>query len=153
MLKTLVFTFFAGMLFSSINAQSIRFIQYKFVEYHPESSEWDEWPSEWSGLGEDSQFEMNISAVIKGKVFNVVLNLNGEEISNLNVRYDGAQTEQTRFDWKDPSVYCYYDENGDYIYTQNVSLEQLAKDSEPWKNENSQMYFLFFNDNYGYAFR
>jgi hypothetical protein len=153
MFKSTLFTLFAVMLFSSINAQSIRFTQSMYVEYHPEYSEWDEWPSDWTDLGEDTRITMYISEVVRGKVYNVILYLNGEESSNMNVRYDAEQSEKIRKDWDDPYVNCYYDDNGDYIYAQKVSLEQLSKDSTPWQNEESQMYLWVLSENYGIALR
>ena len=153
MFKSTLFTLFAVMLFSSINAQSIRFTQSMYVEYHPEYSEWDAWPSDWTDLGEDTRITMYISEVVRGKVYNVILYLNGEESSNMNVRYDAEQSEKIRKDWDDPYVNCYYDDNGDYIYAQKVSLEQLSKDSTPWQNEESQMYLWVLSENYGIALR
>jgi len=114
---------------------------------------WDDWPSEWTDLGDDTRFTMYISEVVRGKVYNVILYLNGEETSNMNVRYDAEQSEKIRLDWDDPYVNCYYDENGDYIYAQKVSLEQLAKDSSPWEDSESQMYLWVLSENYGIALR
>jgi len=136
-----------------LKVKKINFIQIKTVEYHPEYSEWDSWPENWFDLDEDNKFSMFISEEAVGKVYRVIIYKNNEELSNMAVRYDPEKSLTMREEWDNPYVNCYYDENGDYIYASSVSLEQLAKDSSPWKNEESIMYFWIFSQNYGIALR
>ena len=153
-MKTIVFLSFllTFTTFIQIFSQKINFIQIKTIEYHPEYAEWDDWP-EWVSLTDDNKFSMYISEEVIGKVYRVIIYQNGKELSNMAVRYDANKSLELREAWGDPYVNCYYDENNDYIYAQKVSLEQLAKDSSPWKNEDSIMYFWIFSQNTGIAFR
>lgn len=134
-------------------AQRINFVQSKYIEYHPDHQLWDDWPDNWSNLDADHTFSMRISEEVRGKVYNVVITKNGETLSDLHVRYDATKTAEVRESWKNPYVNCYYDKNNDYIYAENVSLEQLSKDSEPWKNHDSKIYLWIFSQNYGIALR
>jgi hypothetical protein len=137
----------------NVNSQKIKFIQIKTIEYHPEYSAWDDWPDNWFDLNEENKFSMYISEEVIGKVYRVIIYKNNEELTNMAVRYDPNKSSSMREEWDNPYVNCYYDDNGDYIYASNVSLEQLAKDSSPWKNDDSIMYFWIFSQNLGIALR
>jgi hypothetical protein len=138
----------------TMNAQRIRFSQMKSVEYNTDTEEWDEWPDEWTTIPEDTRVSMQIVETVKGKTYKVTLFIDGEESSSISVTYDGAKSAKVRKDWDDPYVNCYLDDAGDYIYAQKVSLEQLAKDSSPWKDiDDSTIYFCVLSENVTYAFR
>lgn len=139
---------------SSMSAQKIRFSQMKSVEYNTEYEEWDEWPDEWTPIPEETKITMQIKETVRGKVYKVTLFVDDEESSSITVKYDAEKSEKVRKDWDDPYVNCYLDDVGDYIYSQKVSLEQLSKDTSPWKTiEDSTIYFCVLTENVTYAFR
>lgn len=139
---------------SSMSAQKIRFSQMKSVEYNTEYEEWDEWPDEWTNIPEETKITMQIKETVKGKVYKVTLFVDDEESSSITVKYDAEKSAKVRKDWDDPYVNCYLDDVGDYIYAQKVSLEQLSKDTSPWKTiEDSTIYFCVLTENVTYAFR
>jgi hypothetical protein len=150
-LFALVFFLFLG---SNVDAQTIRFSKMKLVEYNTESEEWDDWPSEWTTIPEDTRISMHIAETVKGSVYKVTLYIDGEESSSITVTYDSKKSAKVREDWDDKYVNCYLDDAGDYIYAQKVSLEQLSKNTEPWKTINdSTIYFCILSENQAYAFR
>jgi len=104
-------------------------------------------------LSEEEKFSMLITEEVRGKVYKVVVYNNGEESATFSVHYDGELSAKIRDEWNDPYVNCYYDDNGDYIYAQNVSLEQLSEDSSPWEDHDSRIYFWILSENYAIALR
>lgn len=154
-MKKLLPICFLSLLFimNTVNAQAIRFTGVKTINYHPEYSEWDNWPKEWRTLEKSEQFTMSITEKVVGKVYGVTLYKNGELIDDATVKFDSEKSIQVRESWNTEYVNCYKDSNGDYIYTQNVSLEQLSKDATPWKEHDSMVYFWLFKSNLGIALR
>lgn len=138
---------------SAATAQTIIFTGVKTIEYHPKYNEWDEWPDQWVAIEEDEEFSMYISEEVIGKIYKVVLYKNGRVLNEATVRFDGEKSGEIRESWDNEYINCYRDGNGDYIYTQNVSLEQLSKDSEPWRDQDSVIYFWLFESNMGIALR
>lgn len=134
-------------------SQKINFIQIKTIEYQTDIEEWDNWPDVWIDLDESNKFSMYIQEQVAGKVYKVIIYQNNEELSNMSVRFDSDKSSSIREEWDNPYVNCYYDDNDDYIYLENVSLEQLANDSSPWKDEDSIMYLWIFSQNLGIALR
>jgi len=107
-------------------SQTIVFTGVKSDEYHPEYEEWDEWPDEWITLEDENSFSMYISEEVHGKIYKVTLYQNNNYLDDVTVRYDPDKSLEVRESWDNEYMNCYRDENGDYIYAQNVSLEQLA---------------------------
>jgi len=146
----LLFLLFA----TSMNAQRIRFSKMKTVEYNTTYKEWDDWPDEWTKIPDETRISMQIEEKVKGKVYKVTLFIDGEEASSISVTYDATKSAKLRKDWNDPYVNCYFDDAGDYIYAQKVSLEQLSKNTEPWKTiEDSTIYLCVLSENKTFAFR
>ena len=134
-------------------SQTIIFTGVKSIEYHPEYEEWDEWPDDWVTLEDENSFSMYISEEVRGKVYKVTLYQNDEYLDDVTVRYDPDKSVEIRESWDNEYINCYRDSNGDYIYAQNVSLEQLAEDSSPWTDEDAFMYFFMFSENTGLLFK
>ncbi len=134
-------------------SQSIKFIGLKTIAYHPEYQEWDSWPDQWYPLSEAETFSMYISEEVIGKIYKVVLYKNGVQFTEAAVRYDSQKSIEVRDAWSNKYVNCYKDADGDYIYTVNVSLEQLSKNADPWTDKDSIIYFWFFSANIGIALR
>jgi hypothetical protein len=133
----------------NISAQAIIFTARKYIEYHPDYAEWDEWPDEWSPIDRDLDCKMLITPVVKGKIYKVEIYSDGEAITEMTLRYDAARSEEKRIEWDDKYVNCYKDDNGDYLYAQKVSLEGLSVDNTTWAtNEDSMIYFWVFSENY-----
>jgi len=139
---------------TSMNAQRIRFSKMKSVEYNTTYSEWNDWPDDWTTIPQETKIVMQITETLKGKNYKVTLFIDGAEASSITVTYDATKSAKIRKDWDDPYVNCYFDDAGDYIYAQKVSLEQLSKNTEPWKTINeSTIYFCVLSENVAYAFR
>lgn len=148
-MKFILLVFITVLSLQKINAQAIVFTAKKFIEYHPEYAEWDEWPDEWTSVGRDQDFKMTITPVVKGKIYRVEIYNEGEEIAEMTLRYDATRSEEKRIEWDDEYVNCYKDENGDYLYAQKVSLESLSIDNSTWaSNKESKIYFWVFSENY-----
>lgn len=148
-MKFILLVFITVLSLQKINAQAIVFTAKKFIEYHPEYAEWDKWPDEWTSVGQDQDFKMTITPVVKGKIYRVEIYNEGEEIAEMTLRYDATLSEEKRIEWDDEYVNCYKDENGDYLYAQKVSLESLSIDNSTWaSNKESKIYFWMFSENY-----
>lgn len=138
----------------NISAQAIIFTGKKYIEYHPDYAEWDEWPDEWTAIDQDLDFKMLITPVVKGKIYKVEIYGDGEAITEMTLRYDATLSEEKRIEWDDEYVNCYKDENGDYLYAQKVSLETLSIDNSTWaSNKESKIYFWVFSENYALLFK
>jgi hypothetical protein len=153
MKNIVLITFLFILTLKSAYSQRIDFIQVKGIEYHEEYELWDDWPDEWVDLNGTEKYYMIISQEVRGKVYKVYLYVNGELIMSSSVWYDSEKSKSVRVQWDSPYVNCYVDELGNYIYAENVSLEQLALDSSPWKRDDSRMYFWLFDINLGLALR
>ena len=134
-------------------SQTIQFTGLKTIAYHPDYQEWDSWSDEWYPLNEDESFNMYITEEVIGKIYKVVLYKNRVQFAEAAVRFDSQKSGEVRNAWDNKYVNCYKDSDGDYIYTVNVSLEQLAKDANPWTDHESIIYFWFFSANLGIALR
>lgn len=153
MKSIVLITFLSILTIKSVYSQRIDFIQVKGIEYHEEYELWDDWPDEWVDLNGTVKYYMIISQEVRGKVYKVYLYANGELIMSSSVWFDSEKSKSVRVQWDSPYVNCYVDELGNYIYAENVSLEQLALDSSPWKRDDSRMYFWLFDLNLGLALR
>lgn len=153
-MKSLKFCLFL-LLFSTnyLFGQNIKFIGLKTIAYHPEYQEWDDWPDEWYNLSDEESFSMYISEEVVGKIYKVVLYKNKVKFNEAVVRYDSQKSVEVRDAWDNQYINCYKDSDGDYIYTANVSLEQLSKNSDPWTDSESVIYFWLFSANTGIALR
>ena len=148
-MKFTLFIFIAFLSIHNLSAQAIIFTGKKYIEYHPDYAEWDEWPDEWSTIDQDMDCKMLITPVVKGKIYKVEIYSEGEAIAEMTLRYDAARSEEKRIEWGDKYVNCYKDDNGDYLYAQKVSLEGLSVDNTTWAtNEDSMIYFWMFSENY-----
>lgn len=152
--KILLLFTIALLSFENASAQAIIFTAKKYIEYHPEYAEWDEWPDEWTSIDAESDLKMTITSLVKGKIYKVIFYNYGEELASITVRYDAALSEKKRVEWDDKYVNCYTDDNGDYLYAQKVSLQSLLDDNSTWAtNEESMIYFWFLSENYALALK
>ena len=153
MKKLTLFLFLAISVSQVAFAQSgrIRCIAYKEIHY---SGAWEKWPDYWTTYASEGRTEPTLQITTaevleSGNIYRVQLINNGDVQSDFYVLFDSGKTTSIRSDWDKDDVNCYIDKNGDYIFTEGVSLESLAKDSTVWAvNKDSQMYFMIYSSNY-----
>jgi len=79
--------------------------------------------------------------------------VDGEVIMDYFVVYDADETKAKRKSLGNQNIYCYVDADGDYVWTENVSLSSLTQNVNLWKNSNAQFYLWSFSDGYAIALR
>lgn len=135
------------------NAQSSQIVSTAYKQIFYIDGQWGKWPGYWTSYKSEGRSNpviriTTISEGSSGDFYRLQLFIDRNVEADFYVAYDPVQTAQKRRDWDDQYVNCYKDENGDYVYTQNVSLQSLAKDPSAWAdNENATLYLWVFSDN------
>ncbi|WP_304343373.1 hypothetical protein [Chryseobacterium koreense] len=106
------------------------------------------WTTDWIELSGNDRPILEITADTlvdagtKYFVYYIKFTYEGETTEGTYV-YDSGKSEAVRKEWNKKVVNCYVDEEGDYIYVEDISLQQLAKDSNTWaKYPNSTIQFI-----------
>lgn len=146
-----IFTILALFFSTSIcsKAQSSQIICSSHKETYKINGIWGQWPSYWTTFKSEGGSNpivriTTISEDTDGNIYYLKLIIDGIIEEDLFVIYDSNKTAQVRKDWNDEYVNCYVDENDDYIYTQKVSLQSLARDPTEWSKMKIQC-FIFGN--------
>ena len=149
----LLFLLIVSSAFYSLNAQSSQIIATSYKQIYYINGKWGNWPNHWTTYSSEGRSNpviriTTISEGSSGDIYRLQMFINGTVEADFYVSYDSAITAKKRKDWNDQYVNCYKDENGDYVYTQNVSLQSLAKDNSAWaKNEDATLYIWVFSEN------
>lgn len=112
---------------------------------------WGRWSEQWKSYASEGRTNpsIRITEVISGSaghVYRLQLVIDGSETASFLVVYDPQKTREIRDQWGDRYVNCYKADNGDYVFTQKVSLESLVKDNSAWSSdENALLYFMFYS--------
>ncbi|HHP7240120.1 MAG TPA: hypothetical protein ACFCUD_00520 [Cyclobacteriaceae bacterium] len=115
---------------------------------------WGQWPDHWTTYESERRSDpvirvTTLSEGPQGDFYRLQMFIDGIVQADFNVAYDPEVTTQIRGEWNDQYVNCYADENGDYVYTQVVSLQGLAQDPQLWgDNENALLYLMVYSEDY-----
>lgn len=75
-------------------------------------------------------------------VYDIKFTFEGEVTEGIYV-YDSEKSAEIRKEWNKRVVNCYVDADGDYMYVEDVSLKELAKNPDAWaKYPNSAIQFI-----------
>ena len=141
----LVYLVLFGLIFSyaqtSIVGSKIRIAEKKNGVYKG-------WTTDWISLSESESPVMEIteSKITDAKtthyVYFIKFKFEGEVTEGTYV-YDPKKSKEIRAEWNERVVNCYVDDEGDYIYVEDTSLQQLARDQNAWaKYPNSTIQFI-----------
>jgi len=157
-MKNFIIASFCLFMFVGLNAQT-RIGCTGFKEIQSQGGYWGNWPAEWNNFAAAGMEEpvLQIAAVQEnadGEVYHIQLIMNGQIEDDLYVAYDWATTSEVRQQWGTEYVNAYVDENGDFVYMENVSLTQLAQNASAWgANSNAHMYIYHPSQGYAMALR
>ena len=118
------------------------------------NGQWEAWPDNWTSYESEGQSDpiiriTTISEGNSGDVYRLQFFVDGKVEADFNVQYDPQKSEELRNEWNQEYVNCYMDENGDYVYTEEVSLESLARDNTAWsENEDSKLYLMIYSEDF-----
>ncbi len=113
---------------------------------------WGEWPNHWTTYESERRDPpviriTTLSEGPQGDFYRLQMFIDGVVEADFNVVYDAQYSENIRREWNNKYVNCYRDDSGDYVYTQTVSLQGLAKDADAWAtNENALLYLMIYSE-------
>lgn len=138
----LVIGILLGFAYSFAQTSAIHAIAYKTVEVN--NGTWGKWQDQWMNLEESERPEMYITAKFKGTIYEIRFKWDLLEMDKtLLVQYDEKKTIDTRKKWNDETVNVYKDEEGDWVYTQKFSLNQLTDNTNVWiERKDAKIYFF-----------
>ena len=140
-----------GFAFSFAQTSGINAIAYKTVEVT--NGTWGKWQDQWLELDESERPEMYITAKFKGTIYEIRFKWDLLEMDKtLLVQYNEKKTLETRKKWNDETVNVYKDEEGDWVYTQKFSLNQLTENTNVW-TERKDAKIYFFDKEIGILFK
>jgi len=126
----------------------INFIRFKAISYNSYYSQWDKWPVKWSS----SSAYAIISSVYDNTYKVAVYGNTGQHIVTSICTFDSQVTNQKRRSEGLPYLNCYTDQEGDQIWTNNVSLESLLGDVKSWKHDGAALYLWVFKSSSSSSF-
>lgn len=136
---------------ATAQSPTIALTSYKTISYS--NGKWGEWPTKWISYASEGRTSPEIQITLiseKPYVYNLRYYTDGEKVADFDVTYDSEKSVQIRKAWDTKFVNCYADENGDYIYVQGSSLDQLYKNVNFWaSNADSKIYMFLPNQGYG----
>ena len=140
-----------GFAFSFGQTSGINAIAYKTVEVT--NGTWGKWQDQWLELDERERKKMYITAKFKGTIYEIRFKWDLLEMDKtLLVQYNEKKTLETRKKWNDETVNVYKDEEGDWVYTQKFSLNQLTENTNVW-TERKDAKIYFFDKEIGILFK
>lgn len=90
------------------------------------------WTTDWIKLSGSDRPTLEITEEsAEHAIYSIIFTFSGETVIGV-YSYDGKKSAQVRKEWNEKVVNCYVDEEGDYIYVEGTSLQQLAKDPNSW---------------------
>lgn len=113
--------------------------------------EWGDWPNHWTTYSSERRSNpiLRITKIDNGVNFRIQMYIDDIVEADFYVQYDSDKTDQVRDDWDEPDVSCYYDSSGDYIYTENCYLSELAENPNIWSSrEDSKIYLWIFSEDF-----
>ncbi len=152
----LIFIFIAS---HSVYAQSSQIIATAYKQVFWLNDKWGKWPSYWTSYNSEGRSNpvIRITTITEGNsgdIYRLQMFIEGKVEADFYVTYDSETTAIKRREWADKYINCYKDVNGDYVYTQNVSLQSLANDPSAWaNNENAILYLWIFSENFAITIR
>ena len=153
MKKTIVLlvAIFLCLSYTQAQTSAIALTSYKTIGMT--NGSWDSWPSNWTSYASEgtSNPEIQITLINEDPfIYNLRYYVSGDKVADFDVIYDADKSVEMRKAWDSKYVNCYSDENGDYIYVQGSSLDQLIKNVNAWAtNTESKIYMFLPNDGYG----
>ena len=137
----------------STYAQSSQIVATAHKEIFRVNNNWGNWPNHWTSYRSEGLNNpvIRISTVSDGPeyIYRLQMFIGGTMEADFVVTYDPVKTRQIRDQWDDEYVNCYKDFSGDYVFTQQVSLESLAKDNRAWSsNDDSQLYLMVYSEDF-----
>lgn len=153
-MKNFIIASFCLFMFVGLNAQTrIGCTAYK--EIQSQGGYWGNWPAQWNSFAAEGLQEPVLQISIlqedaSGEVYHIQLVMEGQIQDDIVVAYDWATTAEVRQQWGTEYVNAYVNENGDFVYTENVSLTQLAKDATAW-GVHSDAHLYLYHPTEGYA--
>ncbi len=106
------------------------------------------WTTDWIDLSNSDRPTLEITAdTLKEDgttyyVYHIKFTYEGEVTEGTYV-YDDEKSAEIRKEWNKKVVNCYVDPDGEYIYVEDISLKELAKDPNSWaKHKNSAIQFV-----------
>jgi hypothetical protein len=154
-----LFLFFISFASYSMYAQSSQIVATAYKQVYWMNGKWGEWPDYWTSYKSEGRSNpvIRITTITEGSsgdIYRLQMFIEGKVEADFYVTYDSETTAKKRSEWDDKYVNCYKDVNGDYIYTQNVSLQSLANDSSAWAdNENAILYLWIFSENFAVSIK
>ncbi|WP_025667374.1 hypothetical protein [Aquimarina megaterium] len=146
-----LFLVFISIASYSLYAQSSQIVATAYKQVFWIDGKWGEWPSYWTSYKSEGRSNpiiriTTINEGSSGDIYRLQMFIEGTVKADFYVAYDPKISTKKRRDWNDKYINCYKDVNGDYVYTQNVSLQSLAKNSSAWaNNENAKLYLWVFS--------
>jgi len=140
-------------------AQSSEIACTSYKEIYKVGGNWGQWPNHWTTYASEQRNDpviriTTLSEGPQGEFYRLQMFIDGIVEADFTVVYDPDETQRIRSQWNDQYVNCYIDESGDYVYTQKVSLQGLAQDSDAWAtNDNSMLYLMIYSEDYSVALR
>lgn len=102
------------------------------------------WTTDWIVLAGDDRPVLGIEEDMIGDryFYGISFTFQGETVQGL-YEYDGERSAQVRKEWNKKVVNCYRDEDGSYMYVEDTSLQELARNQNAWsKYPNSIIQFI-----------
>lgn len=115
------------------------------------NSEWGKWESKWApgtfSNGENMKFVVH---KIDDSTFEVkYISAYGDDLSEpfKEIIYDPIETEKIRNNHSNPYLTVYkYKESEEYIWTDNITLNDLARDSSKWTSTKEAKMYAWTSD-------
>ncbi len=96
------------------------------------NGEFNGWTTDWIKLTGNDRPTLEITEEsAEYGIYSIVFTFQDDPVIGIYT-YDGNESAKRRKEWKKRVVNAYKDEEGDYIYVEDVSLQQLAKDPNSW---------------------
>lgn len=90
------------------------------------------WTTDWIKLSGADRPTLEITEEsAEYGIYSIIFTFDGDPIIGIYT-YDGKKSGEVRKEWNKKVVNCYKDEEGDYIYVEGTSLQQLANDPNSW---------------------
>lgn len=144
--KLLSFCFALAGLFTAMAQSTIVGTQIRVAQ--KENGKYVGWTTDWIELSGDDRPTVQITedtitdAASTHYIYYIKFTFQGETTEGTYV-YDPERSTKIRKEWNKKVVNCYVDDEGDYMYVEDTSLQELAKDQNAWaKYDGSAIQFL-----------
>lgn len=125
-------------------AQSATIVGTQIRVANKPNGQFNGWTTDWITLDGNDRPVLGITEDKVGDTYYYGISFTFQDETVVGLyEYDGARSAQVRREWNKRVVNCYKDKDGNYMYVEDTSLQELANNQNAWaKYQNSSIQFI-----------